>query len=337
VRREELLSWYRREGRDLPWRQTRDPYAVWVSEIMLQQTQVATALPYYERWMRRYPSVEALAAADEQDALSLWQGLGYYRRCRNLLAGARHILQHGCPTNASEWLLVPGVGSYTAAAISSICTGEAVAVVDGNVKRVFARFAASCETGGRLERAAWTWAADALDAESPADWNQAVMELGARICTPRAPSCDRCPISSDCAALARGLVAELPRKAEKLPGIDVVAHVLIPVHEGAFGVRQVAEGPWWRGLWEFPRFENAEALASAASRLDGYREQELPPLGCVVTRHKIKLEARLVVCRSRSEELSWHEAAALEALPMPAPQRKLLKTAQTLLSQAPAA
>src|SRR5437868_1086101 len=142
-----LSAWYRRNARDLPWRSTSDPYAIWVSEVMLQQTQVATVLPYYERWMSRFPTVETLAAASEQDVLSLWQGLGYYRRCRMLLAGARWVAEHGIPQTAKDWMQAPGVGRYTASAIASIALGESVPVVDGNIERVFARLMGSSLSG----------------------------------------------------------------------------------------------------------------------------------------------------------------------------------------------
>jgi A/G-specific adenine glycosylase len=190
--RRKLLAWYRRRRRDLPWRRTSDPYAIWVSEIMLQQTRVAAAIPYYERFLARFPDVQALARARIDDVLARWSGLGYYRRARHLHAAARIVAREGFPRTEAQWRELPGVGPYAAAAISSIAFGERAAAVDGNVVRVLSRLHA---TTGPVRDLARAW----LSPRAPGDHNQAIMELGATVCTPRAPSCPRCPLSSSCA------------------------------------------------------------------------------------------------------------------------------------------
>lgn len=320
--RSKLRTWYRRVGRDLPWRRTVDPYAIWVSEIMLQQTQVPTALPYYERWMLRFPTVEALAGSSEQDALSLWQGLGYYRRCNNLLLGAQYVAASGFPESFEDWLKVPGVGRYTAAAIASICLGERVGVVDGNVERVFARLTECDLTGSSLHRAAWTWARGAVDPDFPAEWNQAVMELGATVCTPKNPACGRCPVSDGCAALRKGTVADLPRRAPKKEVDSLEFAVWVPYFKGSFGLTQIEDGPWWRGMWEFCRTALDEVPAWV-----GAQTVALHRVKHTVTHHRIELSPYLVLLDLPASELIWFDRKELVELPIPAPQRRILEAA----------
>lgn len=233
-----LLAWYRKGARDLPWRRTKDPYAIWVSEIMLQQTQIATVIPYYERWMKRFPTKAALAKAPLDAVLKLWEGLGYYARARNLHKAAQTVKT--LPKTAEAWREVPGVGAYTAAAIASIAHGERVAVFDGNVRRVFSRFE------GR----------DVVEAPpprgKPGDYNQAVMELGQRVCTFRAPQCDVCPLSADCKARASGEPERWPSKKPKkeVPHKEVAIGV---IWDGdRFYVQRREETGLLGGLWEFP-------------------------------------------------------------------------------------
>ena len=182
--RRKLLVWYRKNRRDLPWRRTRDPYAIWVSEIMLQQTRVAAVVSYYERFLRRFPDVGTLARARIDTVLTLWSGLGYYRRARHLHAAARILRRDGFPRTAADWRRLPGVGPYTAAAVASIAFGEPAAVVDGNVTRVLSRLHA-LDDGRPVGDLAQAW----LSPRAPGDFNQAVMELGATVCTPRSPEC----------------------------------------------------------------------------------------------------------------------------------------------------
>jgi A/G-specific adenine glycosylase len=317
-----LLEWYAREGRDLPWRRTKDPYAIWVSEVMLQQTQVKTALPYYGRWMRRFPDVRSLAEADEQDALAIWQGLGYYRRCRMLLTGARWVAEHGMPQTRDAWIRVPGVGPYTAAAIASICFGEPAAVVDGNVTRVFARLTASAESGSRLAREAWAWADEVLQRSVPADWNQAMMELGARVCTPRRPRCGDCPVSNLCRARSMERQEAFPVRAKKPETVILTFKMTLPTCSGRLGVRRIEEGAWWRGMWEFPRFESVEDAAAFWGQ--PVQERSLGVLRHTVTRHRLVLDLWAVHLTTPDPRLHWHSFEELRHLPMPAMHRKAL-------------
>jgi A/G-specific adenine glycosylase len=224
--RRELLGWFRQFQRDLPWRNTQDPYRVWLSEIMLQQTRVATVIPYYKKFLERFPNVQSLAAAPQEEVLRLWSGLGYYGRARNLQKAAQQIVaKHSgqFPTRPEDILDLPGIGNYTAAAILSIVFGEKHAVLDGNVARVLARLGA---LRGDL-RAPRRWqqlqkTADALlDANSPGDWNQAMMELGATLCTPKSPQCLLCPVARFCEARKLGIAEDLPEKRKKRATIQV--------------------------------------------------------------------------------------------------------------------
>lgn len=316
-----LLTWYDAHRRDLPWRQTNDPYAVWVSEIMLQQTQVATVIPYWLRWMQRFPTVQTLALANEQEVLSLWQGLGYYRRCRMLLAGAQWVAQHGLPIRAEEWQRVPGVGKYTAGAITSIAQGTLASLVDGNVERVYARLTADASTEPKLNKRAWEWADHVLHPQRPGDWNQALMELGATVCTPSQPNCPDCPVQHACAAFATGAVEQLPTRTPKAPPIQMKQQVWVPLFEGKLGVRQIPDGEWWHGMWEFPRGENIAELEEWVG--EGWVEA-LGSHRHSVTNHRILLLVSLVRCEAPNPKLEWKDREELEDLPMPAPQRKVL-------------
>ncbi len=299
---------------------------------MLQRTRVATVVPFYERFMREFPTVEALAQADEQRVLALWQGLGFYRRCRMLQQGARWVVEHGMPESATEWRKAPGVGAYTAGAIASIALGEAAPLVDGNVERVFARLTASPLKGARLRRSAWDWATAMVDPVRPGDWNQALMELGATVCTPRNPQCKACPAVGRCKALAERRPEEYPRTEPAREVVHLRHTVWAPVCDGAVGVRQVPEGRWWAGLWEFPRVEgHGEQAESELRALVGEAwPEEAGRFSHSVTHHRIRVEVFLARCESRSGALRWVAPQELSALPMPAPQRKAAKMALAL-------
>jgi A/G-specific adenine glycosylase len=224
--RTQLLGWFRQFQRDLPWRRTRDPYRIWLSEIMLQQTRVAAVIPYYERFLRRFPDVRALAAAPQEEVLRVWSGLGYYSRARNLRKAAQQIVaKHGgqFPARLEDALALPGIGNYTAAAILSIAFGEKLAVLDGNVARVLARLGAI--RGDLRESARWQKLQETadwlLDPESPGDWNQAMMELGATLCTPKSPQCLLCPVTQFCQARRLGIAESLPEKRKKRATVEV--------------------------------------------------------------------------------------------------------------------
>lgn len=216
--RKSLLKWYDREARDLPWRLRNgrpDPYRVWLSEIMLQQTTVAAVAPYFERFLERWPTFEALAEAPRDDVLGAWAGLGYYSRARNLHAAAQKMADHGVPGDEAGWRALPGVGPYTAAAIAAIAFDEATNVVDGNVERVIARLRAVETPLPKAKAELRTLACELVTAERPGDWAQALMDLGATVCTPRSPKCDVCPWVAECAAYASGSPEAYPRKSPK--------------------------------------------------------------------------------------------------------------------------
>lgn len=231
--RRALLAWYRRTARDLPWRRTRAPYCIWLSEILLQQTRVETVEPYYERFMAALPTVAALAAAPLERVLRLWAGLGYYTRARSLHRAARIIVaEHGgaFPRTAAEWQRLPGIGRYTAGAVASIAYGEPVPAIDGNVRRVLARlcnYTAPLNTQAGQD-AIWERAEWLLPRQAPGDFNQALMELGARVCTPRRPRCPDCPVQRWCAGLSAGQPEHLPvrRNRRRVPEVEAVAGVL---------------------------------------------------------------------------------------------------------------
>jgi A/G-specific adenine glycosylase len=257
-----VVDHYARGRRDLPWRRTRDPYAIWVSEIMLQQTRVATVIPYWERWMARFPTVDALAAAPLDDVLAAWAGLGYYSRARNLHAGAAAIAERGAmPSTTAELREVKGIGAYTAGAIASIAYGERAPLVDGNVARVLARvFAIEDDVKSAAgAKKIWQLAGALMDAlpagAAPGDLNQGLMELGATVCAPRAPSCLACPLAASCAARAAGRQDELPRlparkRAADLPLLDRTA-LWIEAGGRVLLARRSPEG-LYGGLWELP-------------------------------------------------------------------------------------
>ncbi len=266
------MSWFRRSARDLPWRRTNDPYAIWVSEVMLQQTRVETVLRYYERFLARFPTVRALATATEDEVLSLWSGLGYYRRARLLHEGAQAVLaRHDgvVPKDAALRRALPGVGRYTAGAIGSIAFGLREPIVDGNVARVLSRLDVIEHAIGTRESESLLWAEASAwaDADEPGLVNQALMELGATTCTPLSPRCEGCPVRRDCGARERGAVESLPvPRAKKAPReVGVVAlvvhdrrgrvllvkHAPKPTEEGD-SARGLFAGDLFRGLWAVP-------------------------------------------------------------------------------------
>jgi A/G-specific adenine glycosylase len=256
--RSSLLAWYDRQRRALPWRGEPDPYRVWVSEVMLQQTQVTTVIPYYERFLRRFPRLADLAAASLDEVLKAWEGLGYYARARHLHAAARRVMaDYGgqLPSSYASLRRLPGLGDYTAGALASIAFGERVPAVDGNVKRVLARlFAVSHPVnGGTAARRLRAIAAELTPPDRPGDFNQALMELGATLCLPAAPRCLLCPIQAECAGLAQGIQESLPVKSprRKLPYYDVTAAV-IRRDDGCLLIAQRKPEAMLGGLWEFP-------------------------------------------------------------------------------------
>jgi A/G-specific adenine glycosylase len=259
-----LLNWFRSHRRDLPWRRSRDPYRIWVAEVMLQQTRIAAVVPYYDRFLHRFPSVESLARAHQESVLKLWSGLGYYSRARNLRRAAQEIVaQHKgkFPRELDDALKLPGIGRYTAAAVLSIAYDVPLAVLDGNVARVLARLGAirgDLRVPRRWEQLA-RHAQELLARDAPGDWNQALMELGETVCTPRVPRCGECPISRACRARKLGLTDTIPapRKKRALVRIKIAAAILRDPH----GRTLLVEDPGahddvlFSRMWQFPALE----------------------------------------------------------------------------------
>lgn len=264
-----LLTWYRKHRRDLPWRRTGDPYAIWISETMLQQTTVATAIPYWERFLTRFPDLRTLAEASEQEVLRYWSGLGYYRRARNLQAAARQILDSGrddLPSHPAELARLPGVGPYTAAAVASIAFGRPAPAVDGNVRRVLSRLTALDENPSRSPGKILieNWVRSLLPQKKPGDVTQALMELGALVCTPRNPACDSCPWGSVCRAREQMAIDRFP-KASSRPKADFSTRGLVAIldqHERLLLV-QIPPGEHNAGLWTLPGLVLARAESAA--------------------------------------------------------------------------
>ena len=267
-----LETWYAEKKRSMPWRLNPTPYGCWLSEIMMQQTTYAAVLPYYERFLARFPSVESLAAADEADVLKQWEGLGYYARARNLHKAARSLVVDGkaaWPKSAAEWAKVPGVGPYTAAALASVLKGEPVPVVDGNVARVFARYWMISEDFKKLParaRLAERLTPEIEQAAVPGNFNQAMMELGALVCTPTSPDCGVCPLRSGCAARRKGVQTDYPIKVAKgsVP-TRRATQVIIPDEKGRILLVQNREGGLLKGLWELPTVEPSMGLTQVFS------------------------------------------------------------------------
>lgn len=266
---ERLLAWFDAHKRDLPWRGVGDPYAVWVSEVMLQQTRAGSVVPYYRRWMERFPDVDALAGADLDEVLRLWRGLGYYARARNAHRCAQQVRDAwggAFPSSADRLKKLPGIGPYTAAAVASIAFGEAVPAVDGNVRRVVARLFDLPDPPFAEVR---NRAADLMDTARPGDFNEAMMELGATVCTPRSPSCGACPVAAGCRARAAGTVAErpLPRRRRAVPTRTWGVLVAVSPRGRTLVVRRPPEG-LLGGMWEFPAVEMEDG-ADARTRVEG--------------------------------------------------------------------
>ncbi len=258
--RRRLLAWYAKHQRNLPWRKSSDPYRVWVSEVMLQQTQVETVKAYFKRFMKAFPTVKKLAAADEQEVLRLWEGLGYYRRARQLHAAAQQIVEiHSgrFPRDVPALQTLPGIGRYTAGAIASIAFDSRVPILEANTIRLFSRLVAYREdpTKSVGQKLLWQTAEEVLPRKDISQFNQALMELGSLVCKPNDPNCEECPAATVCLAKEAGLQDSIPFASRKMKLIDVVEAAVVVRKRGQVLLRQCAEGERWAGLWDFPRFE----------------------------------------------------------------------------------
>jgi A/G-specific adenine glycosylase len=268
---EKLLQWFDNELRDLPWRKTNDPYAIWISEIMLQQTQVKTVLPYFNRFVEKFPDVFTLAGADLHQVLKLWEGLGYYARARNLHKAANMIVekyQGRFPTSIEQIKALPGIGPYTAAAISSISFGSALAVVDGNVERVLARLFTMPTKSPADQKKTKALAEQLLARKRPGDYNQAIMELGALVCKPRNPLCDTCPVAEFCLAFKYQKQDSYPVKRPKKHRPHHLIAVGVVWHQGKILIARRPESAMLGGLWEFPggKVKDNESLEQTVQR-----------------------------------------------------------------------
>jgi A/G-specific adenine glycosylase len=339
-----LHRWYATARRDLPWRRTRDPYAIWISEAMLQQTQVATVIPYFERWLRALPDAATLAAADEAEVLRLWEGLGYYTRARNLRRAARVVVErHGgrLPEDPAALAALPGVGPYTAAAVLSIAFDVDLPVVDGNVRRVLSRLVALTHDPRRAPYAGslGALAAALLRAGHAATHNQAMMELGALVCTPRAPRCPGCPLRGACRARADGQPERFPVRPPRraVPHYEVAIGVVMRRNE-LFIARRPYDG-LLGGLWEFPggRIEVGESVEQTLRRelreelgMSVRIERSLPSIEHAYSHFTVTLHPR--VCRflrlapraAEGRACLWITPDELPRYPMPRATRKVI-------------
>jgi A/G-specific adenine glycosylase len=316
--RDFLRVWYETAARDLPWRRTRDPYAIAVSEFMLQQTQVATVIPYYARWMKQFPDWSALAEAKEETVIKAWEGLGYYRRARNLQALAKAVaeIHGGLPRDFEGLLALPGIGPYTAAAIGSISYDLPLAVLDGNVMRVLTRLLAlRDDIALPRTRAKLQLVADAfIDRRDPATHNQAIMELGATICVPRKPLCLLCPLKRDC--LGRTRAEEFPVKT-RIATVKRVETIAILPHGERFCCEQVPEGKPWHGLWKFPDFDPARMIEG----------EEIASIRYGITKYAVTMRvvtARWIKRAPVAPAVRYLKREEMEALAFAAPHRKIL-------------
>lgn len=347
-----LLDWYRRHRRDLPWRRTRDPYKIWISEIMLQQTQVKTTVPYYRRFLARFPDIYALAAADLQDVLKLWEGLGYYGRARNMHRAAKEIVathDGAIPDDMDKIKNLPGVGDYIAAAVLSIAYNQPHPVVDGNVKRVFARlFRIDAPVNVQRSYSVFKKKSEELmPPDSPADYNQALMELGALVCRPATPLCAQCPLRADCLAFEGGSTAEFPKKIKRKPLPEHTLVIAVVVKNNRVLLTRRQEQGLLGGLWEFPngRLGPGESPEAACPRVVKTKlnlttriEARVAGIRHAYTHFKIK--ADVFVCRhvggrvrlNGPADYRWIALDEIDAYPLPKANHKFLPALRRVLN-----
>ncbi|MDP2956381.1 MAG: A/G-specific adenine glycosylase [Longimicrobiales bacterium] len=344
--RRAVLAHYDRTRRDLPWRTETDPYRIWVSEVMLQQTRVETVLPYYRRWMERFPDAGTLADASLDDVLLAWQGLGYYRRARALHAGARVVRERWggvIPGSYEELRALPGVGEYTASAVASIAFGAPLGAVDGNVTRVLARLFDRTRPSPRWLRAT---AAELVDRGRPGDWNQALMDLGATVCMRRRPACGRCPIAKHCRSLAAGTQEERPATAPgKVVQARTLATAVVVDGDGRGLLVRRADDGLLAGLWAFPDAEVEEGVEAAAvaraarkaARSVGASLSRSAPRALATVRHRfthLSATYRPVVLAGRlpeDENRRWVPLGGPWPVALPVAQQKIARAAAVAL------
>jgi A/G-specific adenine glycosylase len=343
-----LLAWFSHHARDLPWRRTRDPYAIWISEIMLQQTQVKTVIPYWRRWMERLPGIAELAGAAQENVLKLWEGLGYYARARNLQKAARLIIeQHGgvFPRKFEEVLELPGVGRYTAGAICSIAFNQPAPILDGNVVRVLTRlFGIRGDPREKtIRNRLWALAQELVslaETEGPprarncSQLNQALMELGALICTPGQPECPACPVRAHCAACRAGNAEHLPNTGKRTSSVARTFAAFVVEKRGRVLLRQRPSGVVNAHFWEFPNEELNGAFSSAKHAATSLKLKLADPQPfCVIkhsiTRYRITLKAYRAtlkgICPGKLRMGRWAKSSEVELLPLTSAHRKIFQ------------
>jgi len=340
-----LRTWYAHQARDLPWRRTRDPYHVWVSEVMLQQTQVQTVIPYFERFCKAFPTLSALAAADEQQVLQLWEGLGYYRRGRQLHAAARVLVETNggaIPRSRSALEKLPGIGRYTAAAILSIAFDVREAILEANTIRLFARLAALPleTTTAQAQKQLWAISEGVLPRKEVGLFNQALMELGSLLCTPQSPQCSVCPVADLCLANRKSVQHKIPVLKRRPPVEKIREAAVVISRRKQILLRHCGPKERWSGLWDFPRMQiqpsrkwpAEEQIGEAVRDLTGYSVclgPRFKRMTHAVTRYQITLdcyEAKLVSTRRKSgnrESLRWVSLEELNDMPLSITGRRI--------------
>ena len=350
-----VRRWYGRNARSMPWRETSDPYRIWISEVMLQQTTVAAVVPYYRRFLERFPSLHDLANADEEEVLRMWEGLGYYSRARNLHKTARRISDERngeFPHDVTELQKLPGIGRYTAGAIASFAFNGRAPIVEANTQRLYCRLLGFRGDPRSTEgqKLLWQFARQILPRAQPGQFNQALMDLGATVCTPDSPDCAGCPVKTCCRAHAEGVQAEIPEAGRRVEITQLVEASVAICRRGEYLLRRCGDDERWAGLWDFPRFElNGDAPGEDSSdrinpMLKQLLSQEIRNLTGVetkierfvrqfqhsVTRYRIRLlcytarhqGGRLL---GRRDNYRWVRPAEFEAVPLSVTGRKLAR------------
>lgn len=326
-----LLAWYQKNARDLPWRRTKDPYAIWVSEIMLQQTQVKTVIPYYEKWLRQFPTVKRLAESPSETVMNHWAGLGYYRRARMLHQAAQFLSdkKEAVPSELNALMKIPGIGRYTAGAIASIAFEKKVPVLDGNVIRILTRLYAIKEDIGspKTIKKLWGLAEIILPDKKIGDFNQALMELGATVCFPQSPSCLICPVNSFCDGAKLG-PEKFPVKNKKEKAELLETAALILRNKNRLLLEKQPSGGRWGGLWMFPHWRSSKSMLKET----GFKEKDLSRRMTVkhgFTKYRITLQVYESSLKSNrkafgDERHQWIAVSSIKNLPFPAPHQKIV-------------
>jgi A/G-specific adenine glycosylase len=343
--RQKLLKWYDANLRDLPWRDSHDAYAIWVSEVMLQQTQVQTVIPFFRNFLKSFPTIQALADANSQELLHAWAGLGYYSRVRCLQKAAQEIVKkHGgrFPETYCDLLALPGIGRYTAGAILSIAFNKPHSVVDGNVTRVVSRLFLLTEDSrtSKFKKILWNLAGQLLSRNSPGNFNQALMELGATICSPRSPTCLLCPWNTECLARREGLEEQLPRKTGRSESVESQQAVAVVGHRGRYLIVKRKGARVLRDFWEFPgcEFKQAEdlkrSLASRIRRDLGLKiclKDRLVTVKHVITKHRITVQAFLAELSpsqptlKKNRNIRWVRLSEVDRYPFGSASMRILR------------